>query len=426
MSDLKLTPHRELPPDVRERLRTRVLDGMNGVEHHATVRPLRRPPAGAWLAAAAATVAVAAVGIVVVQGVDGNTVPVSSTEAQLDRCSDGAWRAGNDRTFPPRDTWRPVLQTSNQGATVHAIRAEGVAFFCGLTPTAVTLSVKVGPNDTYANPSEGALPVLEMPGGPLAGFTDHRGTALKLDVLPPADYQGDIYGHSVGKVADGMFVHPGPGGPRTQVRYKGNVVKERARQGFTVIDHPELRAERTSPKGRLLGQCLDDNWYQVADGDSLQVEASVKAGSVTAMVMRNSPRTFGLCAINPANKRDVPGFYMDRDIDLPSPDAPVQLLYYEDSGYPRYDVLPEGIEGVDALAAGTVSSEVKYVSIGGPDGSSSMVPVVDGTFVLTGSSPFVEFGPEADSAASRMEAVAYDARGDEIWSGEVYPFKDDG
>lgn len=426
MTDLKLTPQRELPPDVRERLRTRVLDGINGVEHQATVRPLRRRPTGAWLAAAAAVVAVAAVGVVVLQGVNGRTTPVSSTEGQLDRCWNGIERAANGRTFPPRDTWRPVLQTSNQGATVHAIRAEGVAFFCGLTPTTVTLSVTVGPNDTYANPPEGALLALGMPGGPVAGFTDYGGTALKLDVMPPADYEGDFYGHSAGKVADGMFVHPGPGGPRTKARYKGNVLKGRARQGFTVVDHPELRAERTSANGKLLGRCLDGNWFQVADGDSLLAEASVKAGRATAMVMRNSPRTFGLCVIDPANKREAAGFYLDRDIDLPSADTPVQLLYYEDSGIPSWDLLPEGLEGVDVLAAGTASSEVRYVRIGGPDGSSTLTEVVDGTFVLTGSSPFAEFGPEAASAASRLEATAYDARGDEIWSGEVNPFKDDG
>lgn len=428
MSDLKLTPHRELPPDVRERLRTRVLDGINGIEHGATVRPLRRRPAGAWLAAAAAVSAVAAVGVVVLQGVDGSTTPVSSTTKMLDRCSNAIAEEGLSSQYPARDTWRHVLQMSNQGATVLAIRAEeDVAFFCGLTPTSVTMSVSVGPNHADAtNPPEGALPVLEMPGGPVAGFTDHGGTALKLDVLPPADYEGDFYGHSAGKVADGMFVHPGPSGPRTQVRYKGNVLEFRARPGFTVVDHPELRAERTSPKGKLLSRCLDDNWFQVADGESLQVGASVKAGSATAIVMRNSPRTFGLCAVDPADKQDVAGFYLDRDIELPSPDAPVQLLYYEDSGYPRYDVLPEGIEGADVLAAGTASAEVRYVRIGGPDGSSSRTEVVDGTFVLTGSSPFGEFLPEGASPASRLEAVAYDARGDEIWSGEVNPFKDDG
>lgn len=423
MTDLKLTPHRELPPDVRERLRTRVLDGINGVEHHATVRPLRRRPAGAWLAAAAAVVAVAAVGVVVLQGVNGGTTPVSSTEAQLDRCWDGVVRAGQHRTFPPRDTWQPALQTSNQGATVLAVRAEGSAIFCGLTPTAVTVSEPVGPNDTYANPPEGTFVALEMKGGPVAGITDGGGTKLRLDINPPASYEGDFLGTFAGKVADGMFVHPGPGGPGTKVVHKGTTLKD-SWQDFTVVDHPELVGERTSANGKLLGRCLEDNWYQVADGDTLRTAATEQVGDVTAMVMRNSPRTFGLCVVDSAEKRNAAGFYLERDADLPTEGAPVQLEYYEDSGRPSWDLLPQGLEGVDALAAGTVSSEVKYVRIGGSRGSSSMVPVVDGTFVLTASSPFREFGPDSEPD-SLLDATAYDARGDEIWSGPVTAFKDD-
>lgn len=427
MSDLNLTPHRELPPEIRERLRARVLDGLNGAEHHATVHPLRRRPAGAWLAAAAAVVAVAAVGVVVVQGVDRQSTPVSSTTAMLDRCWNVLKHESVTSDYPDRDSWRLVLQTETQGATMLAIRGKRQRMFCGLTPTTVSVSPPFSGGDVDVDPG-GVETAMEIYGGPIAGFADVAGSKLSLQVNPPPGYVGDYELRNPGKVADGMFVHPGPGGEDTKVRFKGTTVAHHDfwPSMFMLVDHPELRGERTSPKGKLLGRCLDDNWFQVADGESLQVGASVKAGSATAMVMRNSPRTFGLCAVDPADKRDVAGFYLDRDIDLPNTDAPVQLLYYEDSGIPSWDVLPEGLEGVDVLAAGTASSEVRYVRIGGPDGSSTLTDVVDGTFVLTGSSPFAEFGPEADSAASRLEATAYDARGDEIWSGEVNPFKDDG
>lgn len=116
MNELNLPPRRELPDDVRDRIRTAV---------HAESPPARTVRWRAPLAVAAGVAALVAAVIVVRPADDPQTatqppVPVRSgdltltqpdaqTDKDLDRCAAVAAKSPRAHTYSPRDTWVPVF-----------------------------------------------------------------------------------------------------------------------------------------------------------------------------------------------------------------------------------------------------------------------------------------------------------------------------
>lgn len=141
-------PKRELPDDVRERMRAAVRHGMaNEPRHHGRT----------MLGAAAVVIALAVGGVFVAQHARRDQTPaapagfqldVGTANAQLDRC--WATLEASDATsdYPDRASWRPVFQKasdpgsedSDYGVRVVAARAGNDVFFCETTSTTATVS----------------------------------------------------------------------------------------------------------------------------------------------------------------------------------------------------------------------------------------------------------------------------------------------
>ena len=167
MNDLNLPPRRTMPPEVRDRLRTRVFTDEQPTR-------LRAP-----LAAAAGVAVLAAGAMIVSQSVAGTpadyrpgTSPTSTTTSatpetpetawpvagaagpllrirppdahsadDLDRC--GAVAAASPRAgeFAPRSSWQPVFTVSRQNHRITAYREYGgKPGFCDVTATTATVS----------------------------------------------------------------------------------------------------------------------------------------------------------------------------------------------------------------------------------------------------------------------------------------------
>jgi hypothetical protein len=167
MNDLNLPPRRTMPPEVHERLRTRVF---------TDERPVRlRAP----LAAAAGVAVLAAGAMIVSQSVAGTpdgyrpgTSPTSTTTSataetpetawpvagaagpllpvrppdahssdDLDRCGAVAAASPRAREFAPRSAWQPVYTVSRRGHRITAYREYGgKPGFCDVTATTATVS----------------------------------------------------------------------------------------------------------------------------------------------------------------------------------------------------------------------------------------------------------------------------------------------
>jgi hypothetical protein len=142
MNDLDLPPRRTLPPEVRDRIRTRI-----DVETPPATR--RRAPL-----AVAAGVALLIAGIVAVQSTTGPpdaprsgsqelsvVTPDSRTSEDLDRCADVATASPRAEEFAPRAEWLPVFTATLGDTRIVAFRTNGAEpMFCELTADTITVS----------------------------------------------------------------------------------------------------------------------------------------------------------------------------------------------------------------------------------------------------------------------------------------------
>jgi hypothetical protein len=242
MNDLNLPPRRTMPPEVRERLRTRVF---------ADERPARlRAP----LAAAAGVAVLAAGAMIVSQSVAGtpadyrpgtspNTTgtsagllpvevlsrkvtsadvtgpllpelpPDAHTADDLDRCGAVAAASPRAQEFPPRSAWEPVYTVSRRGHRITAYREYGgKPGFCDVTATTATVSdpsaepMSLGeslegePINTYAlYLSDGGLLAGVAQGYPQLGFAVvHSGRRFARPAL-----RNELFVVDVGELPDG-------------------------------------------------------------------------------------------------------------------------------------------------------------------------------------------------------------------------------
>ncbi|MEQ0563933.1 hypothetical protein ABJI51_33045 [Amycolatopsis sp. NEAU-NG30] len=264
-NDLGLPPRRELPDDVRARLRAEVRRGM------ASRRPSR-----AWYAAAAAAVVLLAAGAVVATqvirqpvatpgpapapdpGPGDLTLDTQVATTALDRCWAAVQSAGKADRVPPRAEWVPLFTEVLQTDAVVAATAAGKPLFCETTETTVTLS---DPGATPARtPGTGIGLLLHSPTGTVGGVTDRgaENAYLTARTLSGESVPGSVRSSPVtGQFVTMMRTDPA----RTTMTlerapFQASTVLAAAPPPLLSVTDRPLTADRTSPAGRALGDCL--------------------------------------------------------------------------------------------------------------------------------------------------------------------------
>lgn len=208
MNDLNLPPRRPLPPDTRDRLRTRVIGGP------APRRAWTRVP----LAAAAAVAVLAAGAVIVAQSVGGDpdpaTPPAPTTPAppaEAERCDQASVIAGMEGLYPDVDKWRRVAEVSEGEVTVTAYRdLGGNPFFCVTTSTSVVISNPDNKPEYAPGTRTGTL-LTWAAGGVVAGVADPSWTKVGLLI---GEQEEGVHTSTVATIEDGLFIniHPTPVG----------------------------------------------------------------------------------------------------------------------------------------------------------------------------------------------------------------------
>ncbi|MCE7010600.1 hypothetical protein LWC34_48525 [Kibdelosporangium philippinense] len=203
MTRHELPRRREMPPEVRDRLRRKLWSQLDVPARSWFVR------ARAPIAAVVGAVAVLIGGsVVLAQNVSSSStapaaaafgsenVSLQRANADLDRCYATATAAHD---LPERPQWLIVTSSEVNGVTVTAARVEGRPVFCETTATTVTVSDPDGVPG-YAAPSQTAA-MFTTSNGVVAGVVDSawRGFDLRVSVEPDASeiitpqLSGDIF-----------------------------------------------------------------------------------------------------------------------------------------------------------------------------------------------------------------------------------------
>lgn len=357
--ELRLPPRRELPPEIKARMRATVTSGL-----------AQRRPRGRILAAAAAVI-VFAVGAVVITQLhrphhDTQTAVAPSPDV-FARCWAGVVRSGKTGV-PDVSTWAEVAIAHDGDDTVVAFTAAGKPMFCETTATTVTLS---DPNATprYAAGTHTAL-LLTTGTGLVAGIADPDWPGVELEMPDGLGIAAvDTAGPSRQFTA---FTQTDPATTRFWTRryvQRQNLPPQRAELPpapaplFSMVDRP---ADNSTPAGHVLTACLDNVPQPPADRDAYTAGALLADGQ-NQVVLARAPGHTIVCVAQP-----IPG-------------NPSTLSYHLYRDNFIGDSIPVRRFSVPALGSkvpfiGIVpSSGTSMTADFGPAGLSN-VPIVNGTF----------------------------------------------
>jgi RNA polymerase sigma factor (sigma-70 family) len=393
----EIAPLLALPPELRDRLRAEVEQGVDR-------RPRRAIP-GRLIAVAAAVVLLAGTVLVLrqVPDVDEHVPdaprPVAAAGASLDRAVaavalDRCWAAvrqqGLADRFPDRSRWTPSFTAGDSQVGVVAARADGKPLFCQTTPTTATVT------DPNAVPESGTSAVLFSREGVVAGVTDVgwsrialKGTGPHGSVLLKAESGDHLF---VGRAGVNLT------GTRIGINEIGSedptAVRDLAPPASPAVlarDRPDGPApDRTSEAGSALGDCLARSSRPLPDPDSYQPGALVTYPG-GRLVLGRSADSLVTCRS-----------------DGEKTEAVRTLLV--NSGAPAVMNVRTLVEGDREIFGGELRPEVSTVEISLGDGPPQPVTVADRTFAFL-VPPFAPSGAEARPYPLVVQAVARDANG---------------
>jgi hypothetical protein len=360
----RLPARRELPPEVRARLRTTVMTGI--------ARPVRRGRTVAAAAAVVLLVAGAAVGIQLFRS-GPDEAPVAGTgNSSLDRCWTAAKTAGKSDLFPAPSKWKTVSTQAQGDDVVVAFTANDKPVFCELTATTVTLS-DPGAKPGYASGTHTALLL-------------YTGTGLAAGVVDPAWYGVEL------SLPDGLGIETtrGAGATHQFTMFTGTdpaktqlwagewIDRQKTRPGpraalpappaplFSIVDRP---GDRTSREGQALGTCLAGLPEPLADADGYQPGALLEDGAYQVVLGRIAGHTVACVAQPDARKPAGTSYQLYRDTFV-GESIPARRLSVPGLGANGAKVPFVGI------VAPSAASMIADFSLGTP----VQVSVVNGTF----------------------------------------------
>ncbi|MGK3205332.1 hypothetical protein [Amycolatopsis sp. MEPSY49] len=412
--DLGLPPRRALPDDVRDRLRAEVRAGIG--------KPRRAKHV--WYAAAAAVLVLAAGAVVATQTFrqqpvagpppdPGNrlTLDPKVATAALDRCWAAVQAAGKTDRVPPRGEWVPLFTEVLEADAVVAATAAGKPMFCETTETTVTLSDPAA-TPAYAPGTRTGL-LLHSPTGTVAGIVD-SGPAPAF--LGSRTEGGDSMSQSIRpSPVSGQFVAM----TRTALWTTTLTVENPSAPGASVLPQPPpwlvmavdrpVTAERTSPAGRALDECLNTSEEVVPDAAAYAPGPLLETGDFHVVMGRRGDRVV-VCETQPdyqrpgkTKSRAYPDFTGPRT--KPARTLTVDTLGAVESGAPR------GQSRHPFVAALPLTATKATIDFG--IGTSVEADVVDG-MVAAWVPENIDLAPEATA-----HVQARDAQGKVVYDGPL-------
>ncbi|MEW2499170.1 MULTISPECIES: hypothetical protein [unclassified Amycolatopsis] len=397
-----LPPRRELPPEVRDRIRLRVRAGLAEEK-----RPAHRRRS-VWLVAAA--VVVVATGVVFAAGVprDDSAGPLAPARPRdpghdmLDRC----WNAMKPYypTIADPSAWDIPFILSHGAATLTAAMIDGRPLFCETTATTVTVSDP----DAVPSPVPGsqAKVYLRTADGLVAGMADPAWQGVRA-VTPDVTLQPD--GPTAEWVSPlshqfALFTGAGPA-VRLALGPDGSEVDPSALvsapAALTIrVDRP-ASADRRSEAGRFLDECLASAPQQVPDRGAYVAGPYLTWNDRKLVVARLGQHMLA-CSARPYPGRAGATYYA---IDPSS----VQELKAGAGGAALIPVsapVKDTGEPERLVLAGGVPDNVTRVSVTYPGGTPRDATVAHGTFAV--------WHTDADNSSTvdaRTNVKAYDAAG---------------
>ncbi|GHE84779.1 hypothetical protein GCM10017786_15740 [Amycolatopsis deserti] len=376
-----LPPRRELPPEVRERMR-------------ATVRAGMTPRPGRALAAAAAVVLLVGGVLIGVQFLR-PAAPVAGAGVD-DRCWAAIESAGRTGQVPPRAEWQATGSRALGDDVVTSYLAGGKPVFCETTATTVTVS------------DPGAAPASAP--GSRTGLLLRTGTGLVAGVADPSWPRIEL------SLADGLGVTVEPVTPRTGVftaftatdpatplwagmSVEGQTTRPGPRAELPPAPAPlvsvvDVPGDRSSPAGRALGECLAALPEPLDGADGYQPGGMLDNGPYRVVLARSAEHTVA-CVTGPAGATLHRDTFIGRSIPVRRLSVPAQ-----GGKVPFVGLVPRSATSMDA-DFGT--------------GERVAVPVANGTFgawLPEGAKPV---DPDTGDAWVRVT----DARGATLYNGSV-------
>ncbi|WP_207897585.1 hypothetical protein [Amycolatopsis pittospori] len=279
-----LPPRRELPEDLRYRLREDVLTRLD------------RPKRGRWGVVAAAVVLLAGAATAGVQLWRDESPPVAGPSADpaalvLDRCWAAAETAGKAGQLPPRGSWTSPVSAGEGEHVGVAFLAAGKPAVCETTATSVTLTNPDAPL-AYAEGSRTAL-LLHTTGGLAAGIADPAWARLELS-------REDGLGITMERITspEHLFLSFTKTPPSMGALWAGRWDTDQIERTwpraalpapppplFSVIDRA---GDRSSPAGAALKECFARASHPPDDADSYQAGTLLENGRFRVVVARNA------------------------------------------------------------------------------------------------------------------------------------------
>ena len=387
--EIPLPPYQDVPGEVRDRLRDRVLGEISGWRRPRTDRRYT-------LAVAAAVAALVAAGLLVSHSIrDGvpataptatpsflpmpahvtglssvpelplvQQQPISQPAAQpyLDRCWSAIVTAGKAAQYPAEATWQASFRmtefispnSATAGRSVVVAKAGNKPLFCETTPTSVSVS------DPSVRTTGAATQVLMVSqDGVLAGIT----SSTKF-----LSFQVTTNGQSLAagmQSRDGLWVAMGNphGFQHSTVTLDGTQVATPA-AGVFLVDRPQ-NGDRTSAAGQQLQSCLNTVTAQygtLLDQASWQPGASVTSGS-DHLVITTNHQAVAVCG---AESQGEDGFFFAGPSGLEDPAVPIDMVYLD---WDKGEILGLIGSNVGAVRVSAGSASVDATLVGGTFGA---------------------------------------------------------
>ncbi|WP_326568275.1 hypothetical protein VSH64_41990 [Amycolatopsis rhabdoformis] len=399
-----LPPRRELPPDVRDRIRLKMRAGI------AEPARSRRP---VWLAAAA--VVVLAAGAVFATGVLRDrangpvapAAPATTGSAQLQDAVDRCWNAAKTRGKAlalPRD-WQLKIIFNHGTTLVLAAMVGDRPLFCETTLTSVTVSDPAA--KPVPVPGTRSTVLLRTADGLIAGVADPAwhaisaapaGALILPDSATPAWWISPVTHQFVAFTDAGPDV-PVTLGPLNTTGASADALVTAPAPLVTTVDRP-APAERTSVAGKFLGECLAGSPLQLPDRDAWVAGAHLGWNGREIVVARLGSRVIS-CSARPYPGKPGRTYYnIDPDQQMLKPGLGggmfAQVLApVKETGEPEQSALVGGLP-----------ENVTRVSVTYPGGRHVDAVVAHGTFAV--------WHTDADDSSTvdaRTNVKAYDAQG---------------
>lgn len=367
--ELQLPARRELPPQVRRRLRATL--------HARFAR--EAGPRGRMLAVAAAVVLLvggAALGPQLfrprpAQMPVGAVHPETST---IDRCWMAAQTAGKANLLPDRAEWITTYTTALGDDVVVAFTAGGKPMFCEATSTTVTLS---DPDATpaYAPGSHTGL-LLYTGTGLVAGVADPGWARVELSMRDGLGVTVSDVNKATRQFSSFTLTDPKTTRLWAERLDDGQKMRTWPRAELPPAPPPlfsvtDRTGDRSTPAGKALGACLAGLAQPPVDGNAYQPGALLEDGPYQVVLGRSTAHTVACTAEPDPNNPATTSYRLYRDTFI-GQSIPVRRLSVPGLG-------PDG-------------AKIPFVGIVPPSGASMIgdfalgkavdIPVVNGTFAI--------------------------------------------